>query len=67
MKTITFDLDGTSWDYEAIMQRSLALTLEELAKHDAIAASQLNIEKVVAVRDRVVAELNTSVFDWLVE
>ena len=63
IKAISFDLDGTLWDFESVMLNSLALALEELAKHDPIAASRLDVERVVAIRDRVAEELKSSVIN----
>ena len=39
IKAISFDLDGTLWDFEAVMRRSIERALEELTEHDPIAAS----------------------------
>lgn len=63
IKAITFDLDGTLWDFEAVMRKSLVLALEELAEHDPVAASRLDVERVIAVRDRVAEELKSSVIN----
>ena len=61
VKAISFDVDGTLWDFESIMRRSLAQVLKELARHDPEAASRLDVERMVGVRERVHDELRYSV------
>ncbi|MDP6455201.1 MAG: HAD family hydrolase [SAR202 cluster bacterium] len=61
IKAITFDLDGTLWDFEMVMRSSVALALEELAERDPIAASRLDVDRIISVRDRIADELKTSV------
>ena len=60
-KPISFDPDGTLWDFETVMRLSTSLALEELANHDPIAASQLDVDRVVSVRDRIANEWTSSV------
>ena len=57
IKAVTFDVDGTLWDFETVMRRSLGKVLKELGRLDPEAAAMLNIEKLVEVRDRVHDEL----------
>ena len=61
IKAITFDLDGTLWDFDEVMRSSVALALVELAEHDPIAASRLDVDRIISVRDRIANELKTSV------
>ena len=57
IKAVSFDLDGTLWDdFDTVMRRSLAAALEELAAHDSAAASSLNVEQMITVRERVARE-----------
>ena len=60
-KPISFDPDGTLWDFETVMRLTTSLALEELAHHDPIAASQLDVDRVVSVRDRIANEWTSSV------
>jgi len=60
-KPILFDPDGTLWDFETVMRLSISLALEKLADHDPIAASQLDVDRVVSVRDRIANEWTSSV------
>ena len=60
-KPLSFDPDGTLWDFETVMRLSTSLALEELADHDPIAASQLDVDRVVSVRDRIANEWTSSV------
>jgi FMN hydrolase / 5-amino-6-(5-phospho-D-ribitylamino)uracil phosphatase len=57
IKAISFDADGTLWDFDKVMRRSLGLTLKELKSHDSLAASRLDINKMVEIRNRVAAGL----------
>ena len=43
------------------MRSSVALALEELAERDPIAASRLDVDRIISVRDRIADELKTSV------
>nr|WP_299408619.1 HAD family hydrolase [Acaryochloris sp. IP29b_bin.148] len=48
----------TLWDFEKVMRHSLSLTLQELRRHvPDQAAAQLNIDKMIDVRNTVAAEL----------
>jgi putative hydrolase of the HAD superfamily len=53
IKAITFDVDGTLWDFIGMMRGSLHQALLELERHDAEAAAQLDVDKMVETRDRV--------------
>jgi putative hydrolase of the HAD superfamily len=57
IKAISFDVDGTLWDFDTIMRRSLSQALLELDRFDAKAAEMLDIERLMDVRDRVHDEL----------
>ena len=63
IKAISFDLDGTLWDFEAVMRRSIERALEELTEHDPIAASQLDVDRVISVRDRIANDRKSSVIN----
>ena len=57
VKAVTFDVDGTLWDFQTVMRHSLGKVLEELGRLDPEAAAMFNVEKLVEVRDRVHDEL----------
>jgi len=63
IKAISFDLDGTLWDFEAVMRRSIERAFEELTEHDPIAASQLDVDRVISVRDRIANDWKSSVIN----
>ncbi len=51
--TISFDVDGTLWDFEGSARRALRDVLRELARIDPEAARRLDIERLVALRNEV--------------
>lgn len=52
--TISFDGDGTLWDFEQAMRRALASTLAELVRLAPEAESrQLTVDRMIAIRDEV--------------
>jgi len=46
IKAISFDGDGTLWDFEKVMRHSLKHVLSELNQLDPLAASVLNVDKM---------------------
>ena len=61
--TISFDVDGTLWDFEGLSRRALQGALQELAKVDPGAAGRLDVERLVALRNDVHDRLLGSVTD----
>jgi putative hydrolase of the HAD superfamily len=57
VKAISFDGDGTLWDFEKVMQHSLQHVLKELERLDPPATAMLDIEKMIKIRNRVAKEL----------
>jgi HAD superfamily hydrolase (TIGR01509 family) len=57
VKAVSFDADGTLWDFEKTMRHSLQRVLEELAGIDPIAASGLSVEGMIGIRDEVAEEM----------
>ena len=57
IKAVSFDGDGTLWDFEKVMRHSLHHVLRELKKLDPNAANMLDIEKMIKIRNRVANEL----------
>ncbi len=57
IKAISFDGDGTLWDFEKVMRHSLNYVLGELAQLDSDAAARLDIEVMIRIRNRVAEEL----------
>ena len=53
IKAISFDVDGTIWDFVGTMRSSLTRALEELQRHDSEAASMLDVDRMIETRDRV--------------
>ena len=51
--TISFDVDGTLWDFEGLSRRALQEALRELAKIDPEAAGRLDVDRLVALRNEV--------------
>ncbi len=54
---ISFDGDGTLWDFEAVMRHSLHHALVELHRLAPHVSSSLSIETMIAIRNRVADEL----------
>lgn len=54
--TISFDADGTLWDFEGVMRHALGCALEELRRLVPSAPDSLSIETLIAIRDQVAAE-----------
>lgn len=63
IKAVSFDVDGTLWDFDAVMRRALGKTLLELQGVEPEAAAMLDVDKVVAIRERVESELRGAVSD----
>ena len=57
IQAIAFDADQTLWDFQKVMRHSLHYALSELEEADPEAASELNIEKIIEIRDRVAEEM----------
>ena len=62
VRTISFDGDGTLWDFRSVMQKALELTLQQLrlmvANDD---AERLTVQKMIEIRDCVASELGEGV------
>ena len=50
IKAVSFDVDGTLWDFDKVMRHSLHRASRELERVDAESAAMINIEKRVAIR-----------------
>ncbi len=53
IKVISFDVDGTLWDFDSVMRRSLGEALRALQRVDPAAAAGLDVDKMIAIRERV--------------
>lgn len=63
VEAVSFDVDGTLWDFQAVMRRSLQEALLELERLDSEAAAALDVERMIDIRDRVHDELRGTVTD----
>ncbi len=61
IKAISFDGDGTLWDFEKLMRQSLHHVLSELENIEPEIASMLSIDRMVEIRNRVATELKGKV------
>ena len=60
--TISFDGDGTLWDFRSSMENALALTLQQLRLIVATEATKrLTVQKMIEIRDSVASELGKGV------
>lgn len=59
--TISFDGDGTLWDFDQVMRHSLRCVLTELEQLDSIAAARLDIESMIRIRTDVATTLRGTV------
>ena len=57
IKAISFDADGTLWDFEKVMRHSLGYVLKKLEEIEPSLTALLSIEKMVEVRNRVASDL----------
>jgi len=57
IRAISFDGDGTLWDFEKAMRQSLQHVLAELEQADPHAAAMLSIERMIEIRNSVAVEL----------
>ncbi len=57
IKAVSFDADGTLWDFQQVMCHSLGKVMEELERLDLQSAATLDIDKMIAIRNRVAEEL----------
>ena len=63
VKAISFDGDGTLWDFEKAMRQSLQHVLMELEQVDAHAAAMLSIGRMIEIRESVAVELRGKTTD----
>jgi len=61
VKAISFDGDGTLWDFEKAMRHALHHVLRELQRLDLESVAALNVEKMVTIRKRVAEKLKGKV------
>ncbi len=61
IKAISFDADGTLWDFVKVMRHSLHHVLKELKRFDPDAVDMLDIEKMIRIRNRVANQLKGKV------
>lgn len=55
--TISFDVDGTLWDFETFTRQALQQTLEELSRHDPRAAARLDVDMMIDIREQTHADM----------
>lgn len=56
IKAVSFDVDGTLWDFEHMSRLSLEVALLELKHIDPLAAELLDVEKLTDLMDRIYNE-----------
>lgn len=61
MAVIFFDGDQTLWDFQTLMRRTLAATIEELRRQAPTVAGDLSVEAFVADREAVADQLRGQV------
>ena len=61
MKAVSFDADGTLWDFQEVMRHSLRHALRELGQIDPHTAARLDVDRMIAIRDQVASELKGKV------
>jgi 2-haloalkanoic acid dehalogenase type II len=61
IKAISFDADGTLWDFAKVMRYSLGCVMKELERAEPRAAARLDMEKMIEIRNRVAEELKGKV------
>ena len=54
--TISFDADGTLWDFEGVMRHALGCALDELRRLVPSTPDSLSIEALIAIRDQIAEE-----------
>ena len=57
IKAISFDVDGTLWDFKSAMRYALLETLQDLAQRHPEAVSLLNVDRMIEIRDRTHEDL----------
>ena len=63
IKAVSFDADGTLWDFDKVMRHSLRQMLLELRRIDPEAESALDIEKLIRTREQVFGELKSTIIN----
>ena len=61
--TISFDVDGTLWDFERFTRQALQQVLNELAQIDPEAAHSLTVDQMITIRDQVHKQMWVRVTD----
>jgi putative hydrolase of the HAD superfamily len=61
VRAISFDGDGTLWNFEKVMRNSLEYSLKELAKFEPIAYQKLDVDQMISIRNDVASELKGKV------
>ena len=57
IKAVSFDADGTLWDFNKVMCLSLKRSLLELERINSFAAAMLDVDKMIEIRERVAEEM----------
>ncbi len=57
IKVISFDGDGTLWDFEKVMRDSLKYVLKQLNEIEPQASQSLDINKMIEIRNQVFSNL----------
>ena len=63
IKAISFDLDGTLWDFESAMRQGLRIALGAIRSRDPKAGSMLNVHGLIDTRDEVAREFQGDFID----
>jgi putative hydrolase of the HAD superfamily len=61
IKAISFDGDGTLWDFDQVMRHSLNCVLTELTQLDPLAATKLDIDTMIEIRNDVAERMKGTV------
>lgn len=56
MAAVSFDADGTLWDFDAVMRNALGIALDAIRDECGRLADGLTVEAMIATRERVAAE-----------